>query len=75
MLNKHIVIRGLGFLFWLLPLSTMAGPDKDHPLVGRYEGSELAVHTHTDFDETNIIDGPFVSYSSGREFNSEAQHG
>ena len=67
MLNKHIVIRGLAFLCWLLPLTVVAVPDKDHPLVGRYEGSELAVHTHTDFDETNIIDGPFVSYSNGED--------
>jgi outer membrane protein OmpA-like peptidoglycan-associated protein len=32
----------------------------DHPLVGRYEGAELVGHTHTGFDEAELIDGPIV---------------
>jgi len=31
----------------------------DYPLVGRYEGAEIAGYTVTDFDEVTILDGPF----------------
>jgi outer membrane protein OmpA-like peptidoglycan-associated protein len=31
----------------------------DHPSVGRYEGSEIVGYRTSDFDETQIIDGPF----------------
>ncbi len=67
MLNKRIVTCGLGLIFWLLPLAVMAINDKDHPLVGRYEGSELGFHTHSDFDEADLINGPFVGSASGED--------
>jgi outer membrane protein OmpA-like peptidoglycan-associated protein len=31
----------------------------DHPLVGRYDGSEIVGYRVTDYDEATIIDGPF----------------
>jgi OmpA-OmpF porin, OOP family len=31
----------------------------DHPLVGRYEGSEIVGYQVTEYDETTIVDGPF----------------
>ena len=32
---------------------------RDHPLVGRYAGSEIVGYRTTDFDEVKIVDGPF----------------
>jgi outer membrane protein OmpA-like peptidoglycan-associated protein len=43
--------------------SAQAGAD--HPLVGRYEGSELVGHTHAGFDEVELIDGPIVGPTHG----------
>jgi outer membrane protein OmpA-like peptidoglycan-associated protein len=31
----------------------------DHPLVGRYQGSEIVAYEVTEFDEVTVIDGPF----------------
>jgi OmpA-OmpF porin, OOP family len=31
----------------------------DHPLVGRYQGSEIVAYKVTEFDEVTVIDGPF----------------
>lgn len=31
----------------------------DHPLVGRYEGAEIAGYQVTEFDEVAVLDGPF----------------
>ena len=31
---------------------------KDHPLVGRYEGSEIAVYESSDFDKVNFVNAP-----------------
>ncbi|HEV7463729.1 MAG TPA: OmpA family protein [Methyloceanibacter sp.] len=36
----------------------MAG-SSDHPLVGRYEGSEIVAYKVTEFDEVTIIEAPF----------------
>jgi outer membrane protein OmpA-like peptidoglycan-associated protein len=32
---------------------------QDHPLVGRYDGSEIVGYTVTDYDEVKVVDGPF----------------
>lgn len=32
----------------------------DHPLVGRYEGSEIVGYLVTQYDETKLVDGPFT---------------
>ena len=32
---------------------------RDHPLVGRYAGSEIVGYRTTEFDEVKIVDGPF----------------
>ncbi len=60
MLKYRIAACCLGLLVATLPLYAMAKPDKDHPLVGRYEGSELFGHTHSEFDEADLINGPIV---------------
>ncbi len=31
----------------------------DHPLVGRYEGSEIVGYEVTEYDEVNLVEGPF----------------
>lgn len=33
-------------------------PGKDHPLVGRYQGSVMAGYHHADFDEVGLISSP-----------------
>jgi OOP family OmpA-OmpF porin len=44
----------------LLTLSSAAiAADEDHPLVGRYEGSEITAHNVTEYDEARILTGPF----------------
>ena len=39
--------------------ASCAAPMVDHPLVGRYEGSELAGYFNKDYDEVDVIDAPF----------------
>ncbi len=67
MSKKRVVACCLGLMISWLPITTMAVTDKDHPLVGRYEGSELGFHTHSDFDEADLINGPFVGSASGED--------
>ncbi|MEO6689481.1 MAG: OmpA family protein [Dokdonella sp.] len=56
-----IAHRLIGLLVGLaIAGSAAAHGGADHPLVGRYEGSELVGHTHSGFDETNLISGPIV---------------
>jgi OOP family OmpA-OmpF porin len=31
----------------------------DHPLVGRYQGSEIVAYEMSEFDEATVIEGPF----------------
>ncbi|MEO7433383.1 MAG: OmpA family protein [Dokdonella sp.] len=39
----------------------------DHALVGRYEGSDLVGHTHSDFDESTLVNGPIAGTASGSD--------
>ena len=32
---------------------------QDHPLVGRYEGSEIVAYKVSEFDEVSLIEAPF----------------
>ncbi|MEO7012766.1 MAG: OmpA family protein [Dokdonella sp.] len=50
----------MALAIWILPITVLAAKDKDHPLVGRYEGSELFGHKHSDYDEADLINGPIV---------------
>jgi OmpA-OmpF porin, OOP family len=43
-------------LFW--SFAAHAAPAADHPLVGRYEGSELVGYFNKDYDEADVIEGP-----------------
>jgi OmpA-OmpF porin, OOP family len=47
---------------WLVAAAQAADVEgsQDYPLVGRYEGAEIAGYTVADFDEVTILDGPFV---------------
>src|SRR4051812_27707058 len=44
----------------------------DHPLVGRYEGSEIVGYTVTQYDDVNLVEGPFspTSTSGGTGFKT-----
>jgi outer membrane protein OmpA-like peptidoglycan-associated protein len=57
-------LASLPFLF-ALSAAAHAAPGGDHPLVGRYEGSDLVAHSHDDFDEVEIINGPILGTTRG----------
>ena len=57
----------LGTLTVALAFPQFAMADGDHPLVGRYEGSDLVGHTHSDFDEANLVEAPIVGSPSGAD--------
>lgn len=50
-----------------VPATAAAVTTADHSLVGRYEGSELVGHTHSDFDESNLVNGPIAGTASGSD--------
>jgi len=43
-----------------------AAPEKDHPLVGRYEGAVLDGSKVTAYDEVGLIKEPFQNWSGGK---------
>ncbi|HEY0232469.1 MAG TPA: OmpA family protein [Dokdonella sp.] len=57
-------LASLPFLF-ALSAAAHAATRGDHPLVGRYEGSELVGHSHNDYDEVEIINGPILGATRG----------
>ena len=60
MSKSRVVASCVALAIWILPITVLAAKDKDHPLVGRYEGSELFGHKHSDYDEADLINGPIV---------------
>ncbi|MEP6485566.1 MAG: OmpA family protein [Rudaea sp.] len=50
-------ISTLFALLW--SFGAQAAPAADHPLVGRYGGSELVGYFNKDYDETDVIEAPF----------------
>lgn len=61
------ILRGPAALILLLWFGHAVGAGADHPLVGRYEGAELVGHTHSDFDEANLVNGPIVGSASSAD--------
>lgn len=57
----------LTLLFWSVTAAVTAATPADHSLVGRYEGSDLVGHKHSDFDEANLVNGPIVEAASGED--------
>ena len=57
----------VGLIVSLFPLSVMAAQNKDHPLFGRYEGSEMFGHKHADFDEADLINGQIADAVGGSD--------
>jgi len=55
-IRHRIIILMTGLLTGI----AFAQAGADHPLVGRYEGSELVGHTTNGFEEAEIIDGPIT---------------
>jgi outer membrane protein OmpA-like peptidoglycan-associated protein len=64
------IIQGMALvaaaLALVAPGHAAAPPDKDHPLVGRYEGSKLIFYQAPKFDEISLIKGPIDWRSSGK---------
>jgi len=57
-----LIVVGLGMA---LPVraADIAG-SSDHPLVGRYSGSEIVGYAVSEYDETNLVEGPFSPTST-----------
>lgn len=49
------------FLAVLLPLIAACDDVKDHPLVSRFQGSQVLEHKVAEFDEFNVALGPIIS--------------
>lgn len=70
--NREVIMKThlprlllLVFLVLLLPIAGVcAASGGDHPLVGRYDGSELVGRTDAAFDEAQVINGPFWGASA-----------
>jgi outer membrane protein OmpA-like peptidoglycan-associated protein len=69
-MDSSLIARGrrlAGLIFVALCAAWLAAPaqaadiegSSDHPLVGRYAGSEIVGYRVTDYDETQVVDGPF----------------
>jgi OOP family OmpA-OmpF porin len=52
------LLAALGLALTAAWAADVAG-SSDHPLVGRYEGSEIVAYKVTEFDEVTIIEAPF----------------
>ena len=56
---RPVALIAAGFAFFSVPaISQAAEPGKDHPLVGRYEGSVLAEYRSPKYDQAAFIKGP-----------------
>jgi outer membrane protein OmpA-like peptidoglycan-associated protein len=57
-LTSFAVLAVLGVALSLAHAADIQG-SADHPLVGRYEGSEIVAYQVIEFDEVNVIEAPF----------------
>ncbi|MEP7096331.1 MAG: OmpA family protein [Dokdonella sp.] len=67
MSKNRVIVGWMVLLILTLAINAIAAPSVGHPLVGRYEGADLVGHTHSDFDEANLINGPIVGPASGED--------
>lgn len=60
---RHVALLMLIALVTIAPdpAAAKARGDGDHPLIGRYEGSELVGRYDTSFDEVELINGPITN--------------
>ena len=66
LIARRLLTLGLSTLAFVCGAWIAGGADaediagsSDYPLVGRYEGSQIVAYSVTDYDETQLIDGPF----------------
>jgi len=62
-IRRYVAAAAFAFgcsAFGLAALASDIAGSSDHPLVGRYEGSEIVGYRVTQFDETKLVDGPFT---------------
>ena len=59
LLTLGLSVLGAVCAAWATALAADTAGSSDYPLVGRYEGSEIVAYSVTDYDETQLIDGPF----------------
>lgn len=72
------LMRGLVVAFWILLVPCLGNANdvpggKDHPLVGRYQGSELSFFATNDFDEAWLLKAP-LDYAAISD-HTVAEHG
>lgn len=66
MMHKAWTLTLTVVLAALVPPGASAAGGQDHPLIGRYAGSELLQHRHRDFDEYRLPLGPLEGGEYGR---------
>lgn len=59
-MRRFILPLACFFAFTCVPAAAAQGSGADHPLVGRYQGSELVGSTSSEYDEVRLISGPIV---------------
>ncbi|MBS0428104.1 MAG: OmpA family protein [Proteobacteria bacterium] len=62
----RLAMMALSAALWLPGGLRAAEPGKDHPLVGRYEGSVLEAVRSNAFDEVGLIQKPFQNWGGGK---------
>jgi outer membrane protein OmpA-like peptidoglycan-associated protein len=67
----RLAIGGVAALLLTPPgLAADVKGSSDHPLVGRYDGSEIVGYRVTDYDETQVVDGPFDPVDTDKRVGS-----
>lgn len=71
LLTSFAVFGALGVALSIAHAADIEG-SSDHPLVGRYEGSEIVAHQVIEFDEASVIEAPFdyTKIPSGEGFRT-----
>lgn len=69
-----LIVGGLGMA--LPARAADVEGSSDHPLVGRYDGSEIVGYKTTEFDEANLVEAPFspTSTNGGAGFKTVEGH-
>ncbi len=61
----RLAIGAVAALLWVGPTQAAdVEGSSDHPLVGRYAGSEIVGYNLTEYDEANLVEGPFSPTST-----------
>jgi len=63
---RRLGVMALAGLSLVACIASAAEPAKDHPLVGRYEGSVMEVYKPATFDEVGLFKAPFQNWEGSQ---------